>query len=72
VLCYSVKIEIPSEADQPESVYYLVRTNSEAAAPDAVLEGLPTTWRVASVTPAAVRSETVEALDRPLGVPRLI
>ena len=72
VLCYSVKVEIPSEAGQPESLYYLVRTSSEAAAIDAVKEALPSEWRVAAVNPTAVRPETVEYLDLRPGVPRLI
>ena len=72
VLCYSVKVEIPSETGRPESVYYMVRTSSEAAAIDAVKGAIPSEWRVVAVNPAAVRTETVEYLDLRPGVPRQI
>ncbi len=72
VLCYSVKVEIPSETGQPESVYYLVRTSSETAAIDAVKEAMSNEWSVTAINPTAVRTETVEYLDLRPGVPRLI
>jgi len=72
VLCYSVKVEIPSETRQSASVYNLVRTNSEAAATDAIEEATPSEWRVAVADPTAVRTETVEYLDLRLGAPRQI
>jgi uncharacterized protein YbdZ (MbtH family) len=72
VLCYSVKIVIPNEAGPSESVYYLVQTNSEAAAIEAVKEAVPSAWRVAAVNPAAVRTETVDYLDLRPGIPRQI
>jgi hypothetical protein len=48
VLCYSVKVEVPSETGQSASVYNLVRTNSETAATDAIEEATPSEWRVAA------------------------
>jgi hypothetical protein len=72
VLCYSVKVTIPSETGSSESAYYLVRTNSEAVAIEAVEDGMPSEWRVAAVNPTAVRTETVEYLDLRPGVPRQI
>jgi hypothetical protein len=72
VLCYSIKVEIPTEAGQRDVTYYLVRTSSEQAALSAIREHLPANWQVAEINPAAVRTETVEALGLLPGVPHQI
>lgn len=62
--CYAVAVatDISAPGDNPPFTIYLVLTQNEELAAEAVAATIPATWSVASVRRATIQNETIERL----------
>jgi hypothetical protein len=62
--CYAVTVatDIPVAGDNPPFTIYLVLTENEELAAEAVAAKIPATWSVTNVRRTAIQNETIERL----------